>query len=229
MAKLPILILIVFLLISSILFLYFFLNFKNLDVDTYNGVGNHNVGNNELDPNSLTDNVQEKKDKNSKYSPPIDDFKERVTKKNFGVYITPKTSPVQPEKFMGYHAGVDFETFSEEKDRIIEVLAFCEGKIEEKKYVNGYGGVLVESCQIEGVSATVLYGHLSLGSVKKTKGDKLTKGETIGILGKGFSLETDGERKHLHLSIRKGERIDFRGYVSSKKELENWIDPLTLL
>lgn len=45
----------------------------------------------------------------SKYTYPINDFFQRITKKPFGIFITPKNSPVQPEKFMGYHTGVDIE------------------------------------------------------------------------------------------------------------------------
>lgn len=163
------------------------------------------------------------------YFPPIDKFKERVTKKSFGDYITPQNSPVQPEKFKGYHTGVDFEIFLGEENKEVKVLAFCDGTIVEKRKVTGYGGVLIQSCKIEGDLATVFYGHLKLTSIQKEKGEKLKKGELIGILGKGFSSETDGERKHLHFGIHKGTKIDYRGYVQKKEELKDWIDPFSLL
>src|SRR4051812_44989022 len=40
---------------------------------------------------------------------PVAGFLSRVTKKPFGIYITPSNSPVQPEKFTGYHTGADAE------------------------------------------------------------------------------------------------------------------------
>src|SRR5438105_4096773 len=50
-----------------------------------------------------------------KLTPPIGNSLSRVTKKPFGIYITPQNSPVQPEKFKGYHTGVDFETTADEQ------------------------------------------------------------------------------------------------------------------
>jgi len=163
------------------------------------------------------------------YFPPIDNFIKRISKKSFGDYITPQTSLVQPEKFKGYHTGVDLEIFPGEEQKEVKVFAFCESKIIEKRKVTGYGGVLVQACQIEKEPVTVLYGHLQLTSIEKEKGGKLKKGELIGILGKGFSFETDGERKHLHFAIHKGTKIEYRGYVQTKGELKDWIDPLQLL
>jgi len=49
------------------------------------------------------------------------------------------------------------------------------------------------------------------------------------VLGDHESAETDGERKHLHFGIHKGSDIDMRGYVAIEEELENWIDPQTVI
>src|SRR3989344_6907506 len=40
---------------------------------------------------------------------PVDEFEERITKKPFGIFITPQNSPIKPERFSGYHTGVDVE------------------------------------------------------------------------------------------------------------------------
>jgi hypothetical protein len=156
---------------------------------------------------------------------PIDRAGERVTKKPFGIFITPQNSPVQPEKFRGYHTGTDFEIFPEELNADVPVVAVCDGKIVIKKTASGYGGVLVESCELNGEPVTVIYGHLKLASIKKNTGDSLAQGEEIGILGKAYSAETDGERKHLHLGIHKGAGVNILGYVQSKAELSGWFDP----
>src|SRR5579863_6635904 len=46
----------------------------------------------------------------AKLTEPISGGLSRVTKKPFGIYVTPQNSPVQPEKFTGFHTGIDFET-----------------------------------------------------------------------------------------------------------------------
>lgn len=155
---------------------------------------------------------------------PIDRQADRTTKKPFGIYITPKTSPVQPEKFSGYHTGTDFETFAEEADTDVRIIASCTGKIRTRQFINGYGGVLIQDCSLAGQVVTVLYGHLNLGSITVTAGDTLNQGDFIGTLGKGYSSETDGERKHLHLGIHKGTTINYKGYVGSEGQLSDWLD-----
>lgn len=158
------------------------------------------------------------------FIPPIANALSRITKKPFGIYISPTNSPVTPEKFTGYHTGVDFKTFPTEQSEDITVTAICTGKIIEKKQARGYGGMVVQSCLIDNNPITVIYGHIRLSSVKKSIGEILNAGEFLGFLGTGYSTETDGERKHLHLGIHKGELVDTRGYVQTEGELKNWID-----
>jgi murein DD-endopeptidase MepM/ murein hydrolase activator NlpD len=154
---------------------------------------------------------------------PIAEFKQRITKKRFGTYVTPNNSPVQPEKFTGYHTGVDveYDDVSEE----VQVVAIADGTIVQSNTVSGYGGVVIIEHTINGTATYVLYGHLAASSMVGR--GKITKGQKIGILGKGNSSETDGERKHLHLSIRKTHSISVKGYVQSQNELSAWHDPLT--
>jgi len=151
---------------------------------------------------------------------------ERVTKKPFGIYITSSSSPIQPERFAGYHTGADFEIFSEEINTYVSVKAICDGEILLKRNATGYGGVVVESCNIDNAPVTVVYGHLKLTSVLLDANDKISRGEELGILGADKSLETDGERKHLHLSIHKGVEVSILGYVQNKNALSDWVDPL---
>jgi murein DD-endopeptidase MepM/ murein hydrolase activator NlpD len=159
------------------------------------------------------------------FLPPLDQAKERVTKKYFGLFITPQNSPIQPEKFSGYHTGTDFEIFSGEENIDVPVKAVCSGKLLMKKSATGYGGVAVESCSLNGEPITVVYGHLKLANVAYNTGDKINAGETLGILGRGYSTETSGERKHLHLGFHKGVAVNILGYVQNKSELSDWLDP----
>lgn len=161
----------------------------------------------------------------SGFVPPLEKAGERVTEKPFGVYITSQTSPVQPERFQGYHIGSDFEIFPEELNIPVDVRAVCDGKLLLKESASGYGGVAVETCQLNNQPITVIYGHLKLTSILAKAGDNLKAGDMLGILGAEYSQETDGERKHLHLGFHKGASINIRGYVSSQAELSGWIDP----
>lgn len=166
---------------------------------------------------------------NNKLSMPVGDALSRVTKKPFGLYVTPKDSPISPEKFIGYHTGVDFETTPEEQDIDVPVYAICAGPLILKKTATGYGGVAIQSCEINKEAVTVVYGHLRLSSITASQNTSLSQGQQIGVLGKGYSTETAGERKHLHLGIHKGSSVVLLGYVQNKSELNQWIDFLTLV
>ena len=156
--------------------------------------------------------------------PPISSALERVTKKPFGIKVSPNNSPVSPERFTGYHTGVDFEILPGEENIDVPISAICTGPLLIKRWANGYGGMVVQKCQLEGQDITVVYGHLKITSVMINLNDTITAGEKIGILGKGYSIETDGERKHLHLGIHKGAIPNTSGYISDPANLVNWID-----
>lgn len=160
---------------------------------------------------------------------PIKYAKVRVMKKPFGLKVSPGHSPVNPEKFSGYHTGVDFETTAAEQNQDVPVYALCDGNLIMKKQATGYGGVAVQSCNLDGRAVTVVYGHLKLDSIGFNVGTKLKAGEQIGILGKGYSQETDRERKHLHLGIHIGTAINILGYVQNKALLSGWLDVLKYL
>ena len=156
---------------------------------------------------------------------PLTDAQARETKKSFGTYVTPTDSPVSPEKFTGYHTGLDFETTPAEADVDVPVRALCDGTLLVKEYATGYGGVAVQSCVLDSQAVTVIYGHLKLASITPAVGAALKRGDTLGILGKGYSTETDGERKHLHLGIHKGTMVNILGYVQTQSALDGWLDP----
>jgi hypothetical protein len=148
----------------------------------------------------------------------------RVTKKPFSIKISPQTSPVQPERFSGYHTGVDFETTADEQKVDVPIYAICEGKLLLKKYATGYGGVAVQACKINNQDATIVYGHLRLTSITAKLDQNLKVGEQLAVLGTGFSKETDNERKHLHLGLHLGKTITLLGYAQNKNQLNQWLD-----
>lgn len=160
---------------------------------------------------------------------PISDARARVTKKPFGIKISPATSPVQPEKFSGYHTGTDFEILPGEENTVVKVSAVCSGPLFLKKYSTGYGGVAVQKCVIDKKAVTIIYGHLKLSSISANVGDQLKAGDSLGILGQGYSTETDGERKHLHLGIHLGASVNLLGYVPQQSSLSSWLNALDYL
>ena len=160
---------------------------------------------------------------------PISQALSRISKKPFGLKVSPQDSPVSPEKFSGYHTGVDFETNTAEQNIDVSIYAICSGKLLLKKYATGYGGLAVQACQINGEDFTVIYGHLRLSSIGAKVGGELEAGERLGVLGTGFSTETDGERKHLHLGLHRGSGINILGYVKNSADLGTWLDIATLL
>lgn len=157
----------------------------------------------------------------SKYSYPIDNFFFRITKKPFGIHVTPQDSPVSPEKFSGYHTAVDIEYQDVESD--VPVYSIADGKVIYSGVVSGYGGFIA----IQYPEFIGIYGHLNPSTLIPNN-SQVTKNQPIGILGRGFTPETSGERKHLHFGILKGNKIDFRGYTQQQSELSKWLNPLSL-
>lgn len=162
--------------------------------------------------------------KSADFAPPVSLALERITKKPFGLKVSPQNSPVSPEKFSGYHTGVDFETFPSEANTDVSVWAVCSGKLLLKKSASGYGGVAVQACQLNGQDVTIIYGHLRLTSITAKVGTELKAGDELAVLGTGYSEETSGERKHLHLGIYQGAALNLLGYVQNPADLVGWLD-----
>ena len=158
----------------------------------------------------------------SSLADPIDDFKARITKKNFGQYFDPQNSTVSPERFTGYHTAVDIEYEDVSVD--VPVYAVADGKITLSTTASGYGGVYMMEFQKDAQIYTALYGHIRPSSLPKI-GTEYKKGQQIAVLGTGYSQETDNERRHLHFGILKGSSTNIKGYVQSKSDLSSWLDP----
>ena len=163
---------------------------------------------------------------------PLQRAGQRPVALRFGMHVTPdpKTNPIDPpERFEGYHAALDFETFAEELESDVPVYAICDGEVYFSGFAAGYGGLLVQRCTISGESVTVIYGHLDGGDELVKKGTVLYAGDPLGKLADPHSHWSDGNRKHLHLGIHRGDKIDERGYVQAEAELAEFLDPATVL
>lgn len=162
---------------------------------------------------------------------PISRASWRDTPLYFGLYVTPdpETNPIDPpERFTGYHAGLDFEVSSDELDEEVLIYAACEGEVVYSGFAEGYGGLLVHRCVLDGEDVTVLYGHLKIDSLPEV-GTIVNTADQIGVLGEARSHDTDGNRKHLHFAIHKGPDLSYLGYVQEEKDLEEYIDPESVL
>lgn len=124
---------------------------------------------------------------------------------------------------MGYHAGVDAEYG--DVAGTVPVHAIADGQVVYASWVSGYGGVTILRHQINGAPHLVLYGHLNVASLLPV-GTNVKQRQQIGVLGVGYSQQTDGERRHLHFAILAGNSIDVRGYAQSKAQLSAWLNPL---
>jgi murein DD-endopeptidase MepM/ murein hydrolase activator NlpD len=159
------------------------------------------------------------------FSYPTAEFKERITKKTFGQFITRENSPVQPERFSGYHTAVDVEYSDVEGD--VPVYALADSIIVLSRIATGYGGVFVLDFEYEGERRTAIYGHIKPSTLPVVN-TRFNKGDKIALLGKEYTSETDGERKHLHFGIRSDNQVSILGYVQSESELTGWQNPLDL-
>lgn len=167
----------------------------------------------------------------SGFSQPMEHATNRPTPLHFGVQVTPDpaTNPIDPpERFSGYHAAVDYEVSAEELDAPVPVYAICRGKVVYSGFAEGYGGLLIQRCTLDGQPISVIYGHLSRNGLIED-GETLGSGEQLGYLADARSKDSDGNRKHLHLGIHKGRALDMRGYVQTEEELAEYIDPATVL
>ncbi|QQR55293.1 M23 family metallopeptidase [Candidatus Peregrinibacteria bacterium] len=114
---------------------------------------------------------------------------------------------MQPERFKGYHTGVDVEAGDLSED--VPVFSIADGEVFAASEVEGYGGVLVLRYSLQGETLLALYGHVDRSSLTVSVGDEVKTGQILGFLGEAYSEETDGERKHLHFALIPGEHLSY--------------------
>ncbi len=173
-----------------------------------------------VDKNSLgvtaQEIVAESELDNSQVVFPIIGYVEKRVKQVYGQYVT---EPVE-----GYHTGDDVEVNQSQKDDI-PIASVADGEIIYKKWTANYGGLVVIKHLIDQNELKIFYGHLRLASISKNVGDKVTKGEIIGMLGADRSYDTDNQRRHLHFGIYQGSDINLSVAVSKPEQLVNWLNP----
>ncbi len=146
---------------------------------------------------------------------PVVGYASRRTYKVFGEYIQ--------DRFIGYHTGDDVE-FVDFKDRV-PVVAIAAGIVKKIGTVTGYGGLVIIQHEIGGEKINSLYGHLDITQSPLKEGLPVKAGDYIAPLGENKTKETDGERKHLHFALYRGDEIKLNGYEQDPAKLADWINP----
>jgi murein DD-endopeptidase MepM/ murein hydrolase activator NlpD len=147
------------------------------------------------------------------------------------MYVTPEPehNPLDPpERFTGYHSGLDFEIRESELNIDVPIYAVCSGSVLYSGFAEGYGGLLVQRCMLENEEVTVLYGHLDQEGLV-AEATVVEPGAQIGKLAPSRTLWSGWNRKHLHLGIHRGDATDMRGYVQESAELADFMDPASVL
>lgn len=197
------------------------------------------IPNNSSQTEKIEQNQTNKPEGNSpKIIYPIDKFNERISLNPFGNHLDGKDSPrntatdvICPtgKGYVGYHTADDLEIFPDESNSTVVVKSIADGTVRQIGFVNGYGGLIVIEYEIDGQIYTAYYGHIDVSSSNLKKGDAVKMGEQIAILAPQCSEKNGFTRKHLHFGIHLGKKVDVKGYVSTKNDLNNWIDPRKIL
>lgn len=145
---------------------------------------------------------------------PMTGYRERRTVKVYGQYVQ--------DRFTGYHTGDDVEYADVAGE--VPVLAIADGEVVAARQAGGYGGMMVVAHAIGGKTVSALYGHLDLKSAKLV-GAQVKGGEPIAVLGDHESMETDGERKHLHFHLWEGGGERISGYAKTLPLLADYLNP----
>lgn len=107
------------------------------------------------------------------------------------------------------HYGIDIGKNGRSGD--VPVVAVQDGTVISARYMNGYGNTVMIAHYIDGRLITTLYAHLD--SINVSNGQKVSKGQVIGIMGNtGRSFGP-----HLHFEVHEG------GWNAAKS---NAVDPL---
>lgn len=170
--------------------------------------------------------------------PPMDNFNGRIKLNAFGnqpsrmhldeVQYTDLVC-AGGKYYPGYHTAVDLEVTLEERNKPVSVYSIADGMVRQAWFVNGYGGLMVIEYNINGQTYTAYYGHMDVSTFTVKSGDKVKAGQKLALLAPACTDGNGHTRKHLHFGMRKGKDVVVSGYVDTKKELDNWIDPREII
>ena len=116
---------------------------------------------------------------------PLENYWQRQTLKPFAKLVDPDfyidRERLFPNRFYGYHAGVDLEVLPGEDEMALPVYAVGSGVVDFVGPVSGYGGVILQ--YLDASKITALYGHVKIAGLKPRSGTRVTAGEKLTVLG----------------------------------------------
>lgn len=118
-----------------------------------------------------------------------------------------------PGGVWAFHSGIDFGTV---KKKGIICYAICDGIISDSSWHDGYGNTVYLNFTYGNKKFMSLYGHLEKSFV--TTNQKVTKGESIGIVGSTGARPGKKYPIHLHFEIKdltKKKWFNFKGSVNN--------------
>lgn len=162
--------------------------------------------------------------------PPIRDYFDEK-RKSFGLFVEPGDSPFANS----HHVGDDVAFGAQQRT----IVSIGDGlvRLAHPGRPSWGGLVVIEHCLPDGSPFCALYGHLG-PLIAVTPGDRVTKGQKLGTLGRDHVFATGGYRTHLHFGIHessfKNEGRPWVGGYLSPDHYEDatkhrWVDPQAFL
>lgn len=140
----------------------------------------------------------------------------KASKLSVTSYYGNRTYTYQGKKVSDFHSGIDL--IANPRDNNAEIVAFDDGTVTAVQKTGAQYGTACYVRISHGNGWYTLYYHLKSGSIVVNKGDKVKRGQKIGIIGTtGVSTGV-----HLHFQIDKGSNssaVNPYDYVFNGKEL----------
>ena len=105
----------------------------------------------------------------------------------------------------GYHWGIDIlspagtPVYAADNGKIIRVC--CISDLTEEFGGETFGNYIVAENQHHAMPIYTLYGHLAHLGKSIVRGQRIAKGQQLGVMGNEFTVENGGWPPHLHLQI----------------------------
>lgn len=124
---------------------------------------------------------------------------------NNGLILGYKEPRMYNSEDYGYHWGIDIMSpegtpvFAADDGIVLETVVISD--ISDDYSGTTYGNCIVLQNQYNENIVYTLYGHLANLEDRFCNGQAIKKGEQLGIMGKGFTVENGGWPPHLHFQV----------------------------
>ncbi|MFH1637876.1 MAG: peptidoglycan DD-metalloendopeptidase family protein [Candidatus Woesearchaeota archaeon] len=143
-----------------------------------------------------------------------------------GMILRYKEQRIYNGETYGYHWGIDIlspegtPVFASDEGKVIDAYAIDD--LTEDFGGETYGNYVVLQGKYGSKNVFTLYGHLANINNSYREGQIIAKGEQIGVLGKGFTVENGGWPPHLHFQVATSIKgLDAYGSILLEKRTIN--------